>query len=86
MTVKSRVVMPYLVPQLVTPPVNTQALSLLSSVAGDSLTKHLPRILPALMDTLSEKAGTPEEAQVSQSFESPYSYIPRNAEFQMKTR
>ncbi|XP_069136043.1 stalled ribosome sensor GCN1-like [Argopecten irradians] len=63
MTVKSRVVMPYLVPQLVTPPVNTQALSLLSSVAGDSLTKHLPKILPALMDTLSEKAGTPEEAQ-----------------------
>ncbi|XP_060079689.1 stalled ribosome sensor GCN1-like [Ylistrum balloti] len=63
MTVKSRVVMPYLVPQLVTPPVNTQALSLLSSVAGDSLTKHLPKILPALMDTLSEKAGTPDEAQ-----------------------
>ena len=34
MAVKSRVVLPHIVPQLVCPPVNTRALALLSSVAG----------------------------------------------------
>ncbi|XP_059138605.1 stalled ribosome sensor GCN1-like isoform X2 [Physella acuta] len=63
MTVKSRVVLPYLVPQLTAAPVNTQALSLLSSVAGEALTKHLGKILPALMSSLSERIGTPEEDQ-----------------------
>uniref|UniRef100_A0A8W8K250 TOG domain-containing protein n=2 Tax=Magallana gigas TaxID=29159 RepID=A0A8W8K250_MAGGI len=63
MTVKSRVVLPYLVPQLTAPPVNTRALSFLSSVAGDALTKHLSKILPALLSALSCKMDTPEEAQ-----------------------
>ncbi|XP_052799821.1 eIF-2-alpha kinase activator GCN1-like [Mya arenaria] len=63
MIVKSRVVLPYLVPQLTHKPVNTRALSYLASVSGEALTKHLPKILPALMSALSEKAGTPEEAQ-----------------------
>ncbi|KAJ8312745.1 hypothetical protein KUTeg_010118 [Tegillarca granosa] len=63
MTVKSRVVLPYLVPQLTSPPVNTRALSFLSSVAGDALTRHLTKILPALMSSLSEKSGSPEEEQ-----------------------
>ncbi|XP_005111057.1 eIF-2-alpha kinase activator GCN1 [Aplysia californica] len=63
MAVKSRVVLPYLVPQLTAPPVNTQALSLLSSVAGEALTKHLGKILPALLSSLSEKVDTPEEEQ-----------------------
>ncbi len=35
MAVKSSVVLPHIVPQLVTPPVNTKALALLSSVAGE---------------------------------------------------
>ena len=34
MAVKSRVVLPHIVPQLVKPPVNARALALLSSVAG----------------------------------------------------
>ncbi|CAG5130066.1 unnamed protein product, partial [Candidula unifasciata] len=63
MAVKSRVVLPYLVPQLTATPVNTKALSLLSSVAGEALTKHLGKILPALMSSLSERIGTPEEDQ-----------------------
>lgn len=63
MVVKSRIVLPYLVPQLTTPPVNTKALSYLASVSGEALTRHLPRILPALMSSLSEKAGSPEETQ-----------------------
>ncbi|CAL1534334.1 unnamed protein product [Lymnaea stagnalis] len=63
MAVKSRVVLPYLVPQLTASPVNTQALSLLSSVAGEALTKHLGKILPALMSSLSGRIGKPEEEQ-----------------------
>lgn len=35
MAVKSRVVLPHLVPQLIQPPVNIRALALLTSVAGE---------------------------------------------------
>ncbi|XP_076452806.1 stalled ribosome sensor GCN1-like [Babylonia areolata] len=63
MSVKSRVVLPYLIPQLTAPPVNTKALSLLTSVAGDALTRHLGKILPALLASLSAKRGTPDEDQ-----------------------
>ncbi|XP_013411317.1 eIF-2-alpha kinase activator GCN1 [Lingula anatina] len=63
MAVKSRVVLPYLVPQLTSSPVNTRALSFLSSVAGEALVKHLHKILPALLSSLSSKLGTEEEQQ-----------------------
>lgn len=63
MAIKSRVVLPYLVPQLTAPPVNTKALSILASVAGDALTKHLHKILPALLSALSSSLGTPQQAQ-----------------------
>ncbi|KAH8417300.1 hypothetical protein KR222_008388, partial [Zaprionus bogoriensis] len=61
MSIKSRVVLPYLVPQLTAQPVNTKALSILVSVAGDALTKYLPKILSALLDALSESHGTVNE-------------------------
>jgi len=38
--------------------VNTEALCILASVAGESLTKHLVKILPALVSTLSEVYAT----------------------------
>ncbi|ELU10403.1 hypothetical protein CAPTEDRAFT_97964, partial [Capitella teleta] len=63
MAVKSKVVLPYLVPQLIAEPVNTHALSFLSAVAGDSLTRHLSKILPALMSALSQKTGSEQEAE-----------------------
>ncbi|XP_034131444.1 eIF-2-alpha kinase activator GCN1 [Drosophila guanche] len=63
MSIKSRVVLPYLVPQLTSPPVNTKALSILVSVAGDALTKYLPKILSALLDALSESYGSAHEQQ-----------------------
>ncbi|KAK9878672.1 hypothetical protein WA026_023121 [Henosepilachna vigintioctopunctata] len=63
MAIKSRVVLPYLVPQLTAPPVNTKALSILASVAGESLNKYLPRILPALQVSLAAARGSPEEPQ-----------------------
>ncbi|KAK4875808.1 hypothetical protein RN001_012230 [Aquatica leii] len=63
MAIKSRVVLPYLVPQLTSPPANTRALSILASVAGEALNKYLPRILPALQTALASSKGTPDEAQ-----------------------
>jgi len=64
MAIKSRVVLPYLVPQLIAPPrVNTKALSILASVAGEALTKYLHKILPALLAALSAAQGTPQENQ-----------------------
>ncbi|XP_037814626.1 eIF-2-alpha kinase activator GCN1 [Lucilia sericata] len=63
MTIKSRVVLPYLVPQLTAHPVNTKALSILVSVAGEALTKYLPKILFALLQALSDAQGTANESQ-----------------------
>ncbi|XP_052855233.1 eIF-2-alpha kinase activator GCN1-like [Drosophila gunungcola] len=63
MSIKSRVVLPYLVPQLTSQPVNTKALSILVSVAGEALTKYLPKILSALLEALSGAYGSPHELQ-----------------------
>ncbi|KAJ8379495.1 hypothetical protein SKAU_G00002730 [Synaphobranchus kaupii] len=63
MAVKSRSVLPYLVPKLTAPPVNTRVLAFLSAVAGDALTRHLGVILPALLSSLKGKLGTEEGQQ-----------------------
>ncbi|XP_028269572.1 eIF-2-alpha kinase activator GCN1 [Parambassis ranga] len=63
MAVKSRSVLPYLVPKLTAPPVNTRVLAFLSAVAGDALTRHLGVILPAILSSLKGKLGTEDEAQ-----------------------
>jgi hypothetical protein len=55
--------LPYLVPQLTASPVNTKALSILGSVAGEALNRHLARILPALLTSLAESHGKSNEAQ-----------------------
>lgn len=60
MAIKSRVVLPYLVPQLTAPPVNTKALSILCQ-AGEGLTKYLPKILPSILDSLAAVHGTSDE-------------------------
>lgn len=61
MAIKSKVVLPYLVPQLTSSPVNTKALSILASVAGEALTRYLPKILPALLSALTLAQGQPNE-------------------------
>lgn len=63
MAIKSRVVLPILIPQLIAPTVNTKALSILASVAGEALTKFLPKILPSILKSLSASIATPEEHQ-----------------------
>lgn len=57
MAIKSRVVLPYLIPQLTVPPINTKALAILASVAGDALTKYLHKILPALLKVVASPEG-----------------------------
>ncbi|CAD5120992.1 DgyrCDS9536 [Dimorphilus gyrociliatus] len=53
--VKSKVILPHLVPVLIAPPINTTALAHLAAVAGDSLTRFLPKIIPALLVVLSKE-------------------------------
>lgn len=68
MAMKSRVVLPYLVPQLTAPPANTKALSILASVAsGPALTKYLHKILPALLNALAMSNSSPQELEYCQA-------------------
>lgn len=62
MASKNRIILSYILPFLIDhQPVNTKALALLAPVAADALTKHLPKILPAMFQTLSKKLDTKEE-------------------------
>merc|ERR1719505_350717 len=63
MAVKSKSVLPFLVPKLTTPPVNTKALAILSSVAGEALIKHLEKILPAMIRAVNDSTGSQQEEQ-----------------------
>ncbi|OTF74341.1 GCN1-like protein [Euroglyphus maynei] len=56
---KSRVVLPNLIPKLTTKPVNTRALSIIASVAGESFSKHLHLVIPPLLSSLSESFNNP---------------------------
>ncbi|XP_055340770.1 eIF-2-alpha kinase activator GCN1-like isoform X2 [Paramacrobiotus metropolitanus] len=60
---RSRVVLPYLIPRLTTPPINTKTLALLTAVAGEALSKHLGKVLPSLLNSLENKMGTPEQEE-----------------------
>ncbi|KAJ2952425.1 hypothetical protein O0L34_g6729 [Tuta absoluta] len=68
MAIKSRAVLPYLVPVLTAGGgadgrVDTRALSALAAAAGGALARHLPRVLPALLGALHAARGTPSEAK-----------------------
>ena len=51
--VRSKSVMPFLIPQLTKPPANVAALAIIAPVAGETLNSHLENILPALVLSLS---------------------------------
>ena len=55
--------LPYLVPQLVAPPVNMKALASIGPVAGDALHKHLVKIMPALIGALAAASDTLAEEE-----------------------
>ncbi|KAF8562007.1 hypothetical protein P879_04658 [Paragonimus westermani] len=63
LVVKGKAVMPYLVPKLIYPTVNVKVFAYLASVAGDALTRQLSRILPALLTTVSQLNGQPDEEE-----------------------
>ncbi|KAF6778563.1 hypothetical protein AHF37_01560 [Paragonimus kellicotti] len=49
--------------QLIYPTVNVKVFAYLASVAGDALTRQLNRILPALLTTVSQLNGQPDEEE-----------------------
>ncbi|KAJ8723024.1 hypothetical protein PYW07_004204 [Mythimna separata] len=64
MAIKSRAVLPYLVPVLTGGgAVDTRALSALAAAAGGALARHLPRVLPALLNALVAARAQPDEAR-----------------------
>lgn len=64
LSVRGQAVLPYLIPQLTVPPVNPRALSLLSSVSGEAMGRHLLKLLPALMGVLRDAVN--EDARLAQ--------------------
>ena len=52
-SVKSRIILPYLLPHLTKPPVNTKALAIIATASGEALNRYLNKILPALLDAIS---------------------------------
>ncbi|XP_052737701.1 eIF-2-alpha kinase activator GCN1 [Bicyclus anynana] len=66
MAIKSRAVLPYLVPVLTGGgggAADTRALSALAAAAGNALVRHLPRVLPALLAALVAARGSPAEVR-----------------------
>lgn len=57
MAIKAKAVLPYLVPQLIAPPVNMKAIATVAPVAGDALHRHLSKIMPAMLQALADAHG-----------------------------
>lgn len=62
MTTKNKVILPYILPHLIdVQPINTKALAILAPVAGESLARHLIKIVPAILSALGKKLNTKDE-------------------------
>ena len=64
MAIKAKAVLPYLVPQLISPPLNFKALASLAPVSGEALHRHLTKILPALISALAEQSAKQQEVEM----------------------
>ena len=67
LNVRGKIVLPYLIPQLIEPPMtaaNARALGALAGVAGDALCSRIPTILGALNDGM-EDGDMPEDIAVA---------------------
>ncbi|KAL5971896.1 eIF-2-alpha kinase activator GCN1 [Taenia solium] len=51
LAIRGRAVMPYLVPKLTHPRLDAKTFAYLAPIAGDSLARHIERILPAFLET-----------------------------------
>eukprot|EP01135_Chromosphaera_perkinsii_P011402 Nk52_evm47s2391 gene=Nk52_evmTU47s2391 len=68
LSVKSHVVLPFLIPKLIAPPQSKfqiQALGALASVAGTALNRHIPEIVPALLNAVSRTKEDERDAMLS---------------------
>ncbi len=66
LTVRSTVVLPFLVPRLLTPPItsfNVRALASIAEVAGSSLNQHLSSLVPAIVAALAADPSSDELRQ-----------------------
>ncbi|CAH0604472.1 unnamed protein product [Chrysodeixis includens] len=70
MAIKSRAVLPYLVPVLTGGgAVDTRALSALAAAAGGALARHLPRVLPALLAALAAARAAPADPEAAKELD-----------------
>lgn len=70
MAIKSRAVLPYLVPVLTGGgAVDTRALSALAAAAGGALARHLPRVLPALLAALAAARAAPADPDAARELD-----------------
>lgn len=69
---RSNIILPNLLPTLLTPPVspfNARALASLAQVASSAMTRRLPNILNALMDSILESKDEETRAELESSFD-----------------
>ena len=78
---RSNIILPNLVPTLLTPPVtafNAKAIASLSEVAGSAMARRLPVILNTLMDNLVQSKDESFQVEIGKSFDSILSTVDEN--------
>lgn len=69
---RANIILPNLIPTLLTPPIsafNAKALASLATVAGSAMTRRLPGILNALMDGIISTADDDQRAELNTAFD-----------------
>lgn len=69
---RANIILPNLIPTLLTPPIsafNAKALASLAKVAGSSMTRRLPNILNSLMDSIIETTDEDLRVELNEAFD-----------------